>query len=420
MKRRTLLLGGVGVAGAAVAAGLIWRPRDHVLPHDAYFSALNDLLKQSGPGRPVMLIDLDRMNHNIDMLAKSVGPDKTYRVVVKSLPSVELVRHVMTRANTRALMLFHQPFINIIADTFPDSDVLIGKPMPVNAVETFYKKFSSRSGFDPATQLQWLIDSPERLAQYQSLARRLGVTMKVNFEIDVGLHRGGLPEPEAVTSVLKTIQDDPAHLTLGGFMGYEPHLTGLEATLDHDAVKSVLSIYRGFIDKAKGSGVDVSQLTLNGAGSHTLGIYEKDSTMNDLSAGSGVVKPLDFDTYHLKDNQPALFIGTPILKRYNSLPLAGIAGKALSAWDPNRRRLYYVYGGYWKARFVSPSGVPDALYNSTNQEPVSTSESVNLEVDDYMFLRPTQSEHVMLQFGDLLVVNDSAIEDQWPVFQETG
>lgn len=420
MKRRTLLLGGVGVAGAAVAAGLIWRPRDHVLPHDAYFSALNDLLKQSGPGRPVMLIDLDRMNHNIDMLAKSVGPDKTYRVVVKSLPSVELVRHVMTRANTRALMLFHQPFINIVADTFPDSDVLIGKPMPVSAAETFYKKFSSRSGFDPATQLQWLIDSPERLAQYQSLARRLGVTMKVNFEIDVGLHRGGLPEPEAVTSVLKTIQDDPAHLALGGFMGYEPHLTGLAATLDHDAVKSVLSIYRGFIDKAKGSGVDVSQLTLNGAGSHTLGIYEKDSTMNDLSAGSGVVKPLDFDTYHLKDNQPALFIGTPILKRYDSLPLAGIAGKALSAWDPNRRRLYYVYGGYWKARFVSPSGVPDALYNSTNQEPVSTSESVNLEVDDYMFLRPTQSEHVMLQFGDLLVVKDSAFDDQWPVFQETG
>jgi D-serine deaminase-like pyridoxal phosphate-dependent protein len=60
------------------------------------------------------------------------------------------------------------------------------------------------------------------------------------------------------------------------------------------------------------------------------------------------------------------------------------------------------------------------LYNSTNQEPVSTSESVNLEVDDYMFLRPTQSEHVMLQFGDLLVVKDSAFDDQWPVFQETG
>ena len=420
MKRRTLLLGGAGVAAAAVAAGLIWRPRDHVQPHDAYFSALNDLLKQSGPGRPAMLIDLDRMNHNIDMLAKSVGPEKTYRVVVKSLPSVELVRHVMARANTRALMLFHQPFVNVVADTFPDSDVLLGKPMPVSAAETFYKKFSFQSGFDPATQLQWLIDSPERLAQYQNLARRLGVRMKVNLEIDVGLHRGGLPEPEAVTPLLKTIQDDPSHLTLGGLMGYEPHLTGLAATLDDESVKSVLSVYRGFIDKTKDRGIDVSKLTLNGAGSHTLGIYEKDNTMNDLSAGSGVVKPLDFDTYHLRDNQPALFIGTPILKRYDYLPLGGNMGKALSTWDPNRRRLYYVYGGYWKARYVSPSGVPDAFYNSTNQEPVSTSESVDLKVDDYMFLRPTQSEHVMLQFGDLLVVKDSAIANQWPVFQETG
>ena len=131
---------------------------------------------------------------------------------------------------------------------------------------------------------------------------------------------------------------------------------------------------------------------------------------------------LDFDTYHLKDNLPALFIATPILKRLDSLqiPIAPIVGKLLSAWDPNRNRLYYVYGGYWKARFVSPAGVPDALFHSTNQEPVSTSDTVDLAVDDYMFLRPTQSEHVMLQFGDLLVIADKEIRDRWPVFHQTG
>ena len=79
-----------------------------------------------------------------------------------------------------------------------------------------------------------------------------------------------------------------------------------------------------------------------------------------------------------------------------------------------------MYGGFWKAHIVSPSGVPDALFHSTNQEPVSTSHSVDLKVDDYMFLRPTQSEFVMLQFGDLLIVKDSDIVDRWPVFQETG
>ncbi len=45
--------------------------------------------------------------------------------------------------------------------------------------------------------------------------------------------------------------------------------------------------------------------------------------------------------------------------------------------------------------------------------------SADLQVDDWVFLRPTQSEHVMLQFGDLRVVKDGALVDTWPVFQQT-
>jgi D-serine deaminase-like pyridoxal phosphate-dependent protein len=60
------------------------------------------------------------------------------------------------------------------------------------------------------------------------------------------------------------------------------------------------------------------------------------------------------------------------------------------------------------------------MYHSTNQQPMMASRSVNLKVDDYMFLRPTQSEHVMLQFGDLVVLKDGELTDQWPVFQQTG
>ena len=176
--------------------------------------------------------------------------------------------------------------------------------MPVRAAETFYNTLGN-ARFDPATKVQWLIDTPERLLQYQSLARRLGVRMRVNVEIDVGLHRGGLPEPEALKPLLNTIAADREHLTLSGFMGYEPHLTGLGATIDHPAVQDVLSRYRGFVDTARNAGVDTGTLTLNGAGSHTLRIYDHDATMNDLAAGSGVVKPTDFDTHHLNEHAPA-------------------------------------------------------------------------------------------------------------------
>lgn len=421
MKRRTLLLGTAGLAAAASGVAVLWRPEDRGVPHDAYFSQLNDLLKREGPGRPVMLIDTERMNHNIDVITRSVGSDKTYRVVVKSLPSVGLLEKVMRRAKTHSLMVFHQPFLNAIAEAFPTADTLLGKPMPVSAARTFYRNLGN-SPFDAAHRVQWLIDSQDRLLQYQALARELGVKMRINFEIDVGLHRGGLPEPAAFSAALRVIREDPEHLSFAGFMGYEPHLTGLRASLDHPTVQSVLRAYRGFLDNARSAGVSVDELTLNGAGSHTLRIYEHDKTMNDLSAGSGVVMPTDFDTFHLADNLPALFIATPILKRYDELKIAGDPWIAdlLSMWDPNMQRLFYIYGGYWKAHVVSPPGVPDPIYQSTNQSPITTSRAVNLGVDDYMFLRPTQSEHVMLQFGDLLAVKDGQFTDRWPVFHQTG
>ncbi|MGI9324781.1 MAG: alanine racemase [Pseudomonadales bacterium] len=416
MRRRSLLLGSAALSAAATSGTLLWSPQARTAAishgHNAYFSALNELLKRDGPGRPVLIVDTARMAHNTDQLVASVGSKKTYRVVVKSLPSVPLLQQVMARAKTRALMVFHQPFINTIAEKIPDADILIGKPMPVAAARTFYGKLK-RGRFNPATQLQWLVDSQERLLQYQALAKQLGIRLRINFEIDVGLRRGGLGEPAQLSAALATIEADPEHLVFAGLMGYEPHLTGLQATLKHPAVQQVLAAYWSFLETAQASGYSPEALTLNGAGSHTLKIYEKDRLMNDLSAGSGVVKPTDFDTHHLRQHQPALFIATPILKRYNNNPFT--AEPSLDA-----QRLYYIYGGAWKANMVSPSPIGSAIYESTNQSPISTSAAIDLQVDDYMFLRPTQSEFVMLQFGDLLTVDDGQIAGYWPVFQQTS
>ena len=409
MRRRSLLTSSLGAAG-----GLLWAPFSRAASgagHDVYFARLNSLLKARGPGRPVMLIDTERMRHNIDSITASVGAEKTYRVVVKSLPSVKLLEAVMDRAKTRSLMVFHQPFLNATADSFPDADVLLGKPMPVAAARTFYQKLR-RGRFDAAGQVQWLIDSVDRLRQYQALSRELGVAMRINFEIDVGLFRGGFSEPAALATALGIIQGDP-RLDVAGVMGYEPHLTGLKAELSHPAVQSVLGRYRGFVDTIRDSGIDPAKLTLNGAGSHTLKIYERDRLMNDLAAGSGVVMPTDFDTFHLTDHRPALFIATPILKRYRENPV-------MAEPPANLAQIYYIYGGYWKARMVSPANVGEPLYESTNQSPIGTSAEVDLEVDDYMFLRPTQSEFVMLQFGDLLTVTDGELGETWPVFHQTG
>ena len=412
MKRRSFLLGLAGGVPAASGA-MLWAPGVFARnPHNSYFSKLNESLKREGPGRPVMLIDREAVNNNIDMIANSVGKKKNYRVVVKSLPSLDLLEHVMSRSKTNSLMVFHQPFLNAVAENLPQSDVLLGKPLPINAAKMFYTKLGKRS-YDAAGKVQWLIDSPDRLLQYMQLAKDLGVSMKLNIEIDVGLRRGGYVSVEQLASSIEKVGASGSRVEISGLMGYEPHLTGQKAQLHDKSVQDVLNVYRGFKQRLASSGLDTRNMSFNGAGSHTLKIYEKDDTMNDLSAGSAVVMPTDFDTYHLKGNRPACFIATPILKRYEGNPFLQTPSKDME-------RLYYIYGGYWKAKIASPQNIGKPIYQSTNQSPITTAGDIELDVDDYVFYRPTQSEHVMLQFGDLITVSGGKLETRWPVFNQTS
>jgi D-serine deaminase-like pyridoxal phosphate-dependent protein len=51
---------------------------------------------------------------------------------------------------------------------------------------------------------------------------------------------------------------------------------------------------------------------------------------------------------------------------------------------------------------------------------VNASNKVPLDVGDFVFLRPHQSEFVFLQFGDLLAMRDGSIQYNWPVLGATA
>lgn len=426
MKRRTLLLGALGLGAAGFWA---LRPGDRGAGgHGEYFRQLTAALREHDLARPTLILDLDRLDANIDALNRSIRPARHYRVVAKSLPSAPLLQYVMDRAATERLMVFHQPFLNEIAAKRPAAQVLLGKPMPVAAADRFYGHLRPGS-FDPARQVQWLIDTPERLAEYRALAKGRDLKLTVNIEIDVGLHRGGLRRPEELESVLETIDADP-RLSFGGLMGYEPQvakapeLFGLQAR----EFRSAVSTYRAFRDVWRahdGDRTDASNLVFNAAGSPTFRLWEDvDGLANELAAGSGLVKPLDFDIETLAAHEPALFIATPVLKAWDGLnmPVMPVAGHLQRLWNPNRERSFFVYGGYWKARPVSPPGLStNPLYgHSSNQEMLNGSSAVALGVDDYVFYRPTQSEFVMLQFGDIAAVRGGEIVDFWPPLAQSG
>lgn len=445
MNRRHFIL---GTAGLAAGAWLL-RPEDKGADYSAYFDQLNQSLKQAGPYKPSMVVDLDRLDINIDAITKAINAPKNYRIVAKSVPSVDLIKYVMLRANTQRVMVFHQPFINVLAREAPTSDMLLGKPLPVQAAGRFYKEHGKNplnneglkwltnklseslgmvmpSSFQPEKQLQWLIDTPERLGNYLALAQQLNTKMLINIELDVGLHRGGISDTKKLDIMLRTIASNPKHLQFSGFMGYDPHVVKVPSAIASRETlhQEALAAYQQMIDHTRTNFAELwrDDLTLNAAGSPTYRLYDNVTMVNDLSVGSALMKPSDFDIDTLDAHVPALFIATPVLKASDGVQIPGSdgVGKLLSWWDPNQKQTFFIYGGYWKANPENPPGLKvNPVYGrSTNQEMLNGSNAVNISVGDHVFLRPTQSEHVMLQFGDLLTARGGKLTGQWPVFPQ--
>lgn len=421
MNRRHFVLGS---AAALVAGAWLLRPSDRGGPYSEYFRSLNAELKAHGPMRPVMLIDLDRLDHNIDVVMQSVARGaKHLRLVEKSLPSPKLLAYIARRAGTQRLMSFHQPFLNHDAQVFPQADILLGKPLPVRSAALFYQQHTGP--FDPARQLQWLLDTPERLQQYLALAQGLGTRLRVNIELDVGLHRGGISDNAVLGQMLALISAHPGQLEFAGFMGYDPFVgMGVPGILGSPQAlfDGVMQRYNAYVDftRQQFPGLWRQGLTLNTAGSPSYRIHEQERLSSEVSVGTALLKPSHYDLASLSEHVPAAFIATPVLKSTGAVNIPALDAKSqvFAWWDPNQRGTYFIYGGNWMAEFESPQGLrSNELYGrSSNQEMVNGSLAVGLQVEDQVFLRPTQSEFVLLQFGDLLAVRGGKIVETWPVY----
>ena len=395
--------------------------------HQPYFANLESLLQREGDARPTAVIDLDRVAANVAELAAGLAPryaGSGLRLVNKSLPCPRLLRFVAEQLGCHKQMVFHWPFLVEAAREFPDHDFLFGKPMPVKAAATALERLGDLD-FDADKQVAWLIDSGERLAQYQQLASERGLRLRLVLEIDIGLHRGGLSEPAALAPLLESIAADPRHLEFAGFLGYDAHVGKLPSWLESKQTSLDRSQrrYQAFVDwgQAHFAGLFTGEKIYNGAGSPTFLLHREQSPVNEVAVGSVLVKPSHFDLPGLESFAPAFFIATPVLKSLPGLALPGLEGLSRRLGPVfGRHRTYFIYGGRFVADPLSPAGLRknDLYGQSFNQAILNGPAAPALAVDDWVFFRPQEAESVLLQFGDLLVVQGGEVVGRWPVFKE--
>jgi D-serine deaminase-like pyridoxal phosphate-dependent protein len=394
------------------------------LPPDSYFQSLTQQLQEQY-GTPQMLIDADRVKANAATIVAGARSWR-YRIVEKSLPSLDLLRFVKDQTGSNRFLVLHLPFLPEILRAFPDAQVLVGKSQPTKATTTFLDKALP----EEAIRVTWLVDSVARLNDLIVYATQTKKQLNVAVEIDVGLHRGGVRTPADLPDVLKTLQANTPTVTFAGMLGYDGHVSGapsvpgLEERTIRAAFNTMQDTYQSFKDVLTGqfSGLVRDGLIFNSGGTDTYSAFPDDSPVNDVAAGGGMLRPSSYGSPYLGALTPASFIAAPVLSHSDRLELPYVTDLTQSQTDNGQG--FTMYGGGWAANPVYPAGVASAPFVSDspglNQVPNKSwmygPASPRIDVGDWVFHQPILADSV-IQFENLLVVEGGQLTGEvWKPF----
>ncbi|WP_282119107.1 alanine racemase [Ruegeria atlantica] len=366
----------------------------------AALKALSNALRSHGVDKPVVVVDLDFLDANCVVAKRAADAGLARRLVAKSLPCLPLLDFIRERISTSGLMTFSEPMLQALLTAEPDTDHLIGKPLPVSTAARLLT-----TNHDAARRVQWLIDTPARLGEYLALASDRQTSLRLSLELDIGLHRGGL-NSQNVPEVAQQIMAHP-YGQLAGVMGYEAHLAKLPGILRNRAVRASADAFNTAVAALPR---DEDGLCLNTGGSLTFQSYLAEGSANEVAFGSVLVKPGDFDHATTQAFDPAAFIATPVLKVMPGNALPGLE------FLPRQKTDIAIFGGHFLAQPVYPAafGYSAAFGRSSNQEVWTGPRSADVSRGDIALLRPDQSEAVLNQLGTILAVRGGQVVSEWP------
>lgn len=164
---------------------------------------------------PVPVVDLDRLTRNLDtMAAYAEAHGLGLRPHVKTHKSVYVAAE-QVRRGSRGLTCATLREAEVMADT--TGDILLAYP-PVGEAK-LSRLLSLPSQVDPMVAL----DSAEAIEGLARHARAQGRAVRVLIEMDLGLHRVGVPKVEEAVALARLVRDRPP-LEFAGINFYPGHI----------------------------------------------------------------------------------------------------------------------------------------------------------------------------------------------------
>jgi D-serine deaminase-like pyridoxal phosphate-dependent protein len=280
---------------------------------------------------PLALVDLGAFDRNAaDMTRRAAG--HPVRVATKSLRCRFLIERALATPGYQGVMCYSLAEALWLHAAGTSDDLLVAYPT-VDRGALRALAADSRAGHHITimTDSQAHLDVVDRVLGDGHPEIRVCLDLDVSWRplarrpaVHVGTRRSPLHTPDQAVDFARAITRRPG-FRLAGVMGYEGQIAGLgDAPPGHPVRARLIRLIQGrsmpeLIRRRTETIRQIQALTslefVNGGGTGSLESTARDTSVTELTAGSGLVGPTLFDAYRRFSPEPALLFALPVVRR---------------------------------------------------------------------------------------------------------
>ena len=373
---------------------------------------------------PLAFVDLDLLDANAKSLSDRAG-GLPMRLATKSLRCVWIVRYLLNNfPSFRGVMAFSPGEAAFLIDQGID-DVLLGYPtMEVTEISLCLQALKA------GRSICFMVDHIDHVQLLETMAAEAGVVVPVCLDIDLstsfpGLHFGVFRSPitnfRDAEPLLMAMQSLP-HVHLEGVMGYEAQLAGVADASPGSPVQNILLRILKWIAKRESfprrqglvralENLGHQLRFVNGGGTGSIEITIQDSSVTELTVGSGLYSPGLFDHYANFRHLPAAGFALPVVRvaRPGIYACAGGGYIASGPTASDKQPTPYL-----------PPGIKLMKLLGAGEVQTSITSDLTLKIGEPVFFRHAKAGELCERFNSLHLVRGGKIEAIVPTYRGQG
>jgi D-serine deaminase-like pyridoxal phosphate-dependent protein len=376
---------------------------------------------------PAAFVDLDYFESNIQSILQAAG-HLPIRVASKSVRCVELLKQILSSSpRFRGVMSFSaREAVFLVEQGF--TDILVGYPC-VNQREIALVVEANHRASSGNCPITLMVDCPEHLEIIDREARKLEFVQPVCVDIDMssrfpllhfGVFRSPIDSAQRFRSLLSQFPKFSA-VRLEAIMGYEAQIAGVGDAapgsqlknsmirlLKKSSIKELTTRRQELVQLAIDGGFPIR--LVNGGGTGSIRSTIQDSSVSEITVGSGFFSPALFDRYTDFRYQPAMGFALEIVRQpaEQMWTLAGGGYIASGSISADKQPVPYLPEGI---RLVANEGLGEV------QTPFTYSGDQPLRIGDPVLFRHAKAGELCERFNELHLIRHGTIVQSVPTYR---